>query len=145
MVKINTCRIHTSILTIQADLKCQSVKMSILDMIPFLTYPLVPGMLSVSTIAVVLGFSSASSPLRFLGLIPMIIYAIIANGGEDGGVNALQISIAIRSTTGMLMKYLDSALLSRCSYEAQGPTSAVGGQKPLPSPTDDPRRFKSST
>ena len=35
------------------------------------------------------------------------------------------------STSSMLMHYLDSALLSRWSYEAQGPTAPYGGQSIL--------------
>ena len=103
-----------------------------------LSYPPTASALSIGTIVLALGFTSPGSPLRTLGLIPMIgwvqlsIHAIRI-GDED--INVLHMSIFVGSTTNMLMQYLDSVLLSRWSYEAQGPTSALGGQKPLRTPS----------
>ena len=97
-------------------------------------YPPTASALSIGTIVLVLGFTPPGSPLRPLGLIPVIgcvqlsIHAIHI---EDRNIDALHMSIFVGSTTSMLMQYLDSVLLSRWSYEAQGPTSALGGQKPL--------------
>ena len=109
-----------------------------------LAYPLTPSVLSISTIVLALGFTPPGSPLRPLGLIPMIgcvqlsMHAIQVEGRN---INTLRMSIILGSTTGMLMQYLDSVLLSRWSYEAQGPTSGLGGQKPLrtPSSTSQPK------
>ena len=103
-----------------------------------LAYPPTPSALSIGTIVLALGFTTPGSPLRPLGLIPMIgcvQLAMHAIHMEDRNVNALHMSIFVGSTTGMLMQYLDSVLLSRWSYEAQGPTSALGGQKPLRTPS----------
>ena len=99
-----------------------------------LAYPPTASALSIGTIVLALGLTPPGSPFRPLGLIPMIgcvqlsMYAIHI---EDRNINALHLSIFVGSTTNMLMQYLDSVLLSRWSYEAQGPTSALGGQKPL--------------
>lgn len=59
---------------------------------------------------------------------------------EDRNINVLHMSIFVGSTMSMLMQYLDSVLLSRWSYEAQGPTSALGGQKPLRTPSSASQR-----
>ena len=100
----------------------------------FLAYPPFPSAVSIGIIVLVLGFTLPSSPLRPLGLIPMIgctQLAMLAIQEIDENINPLYMSIFVGSTTSMLMQYLDSVLLSRWSYEAQGPTSALGGQKPL--------------
>lgn len=113
----------------------------------FLTYPPIPSALSIGTIVLVLGFTLPSSPLRPLGLIPMIGCVQLATHAVqaiDGNINALYMSIFFGSTTSMLTQYIDSVLLSRWSYEAQGPTSALGGQKSLRTPNGVSQREKSS-
>ena len=50
---------------------------------------------------------------------------------KDDNTHQLYMSMLMVSTAGMVMQYLDSVLLSRWSYEAQGPTSALGGQTKL--------------
>lgn len=107
------------------------------QMVAFLTYSAIPSALSLGTIVLVLGFTTPSSPLRPLGLIPMIGCVQIATHAiktRDENINPLSMSLTIGSTTGMLIQYIDSVLLSRWSYEAQGPTSALGGQKSLRTP-----------
>ena len=99
-----------------------------------LAYPPIPSALSIGIIVLVLGFTLPSSPLRPLGLIPMIgcvHLAMHAIQTIDENINPLYMSIFVGSTTSMLTQYLDSVLLSRWSYDAQGPTSALGGQKSL--------------
>ena len=104
----------------------------------FFAYPPLPSAISIGIIVLVLGFTLPSSPLRPLGLIPMIgCVQLAAHAIQtlNENINPLYMSIFVGSTTSMLMQYLDSVLLSRWSYEAQGPTSALGGQKPLRTPS----------
>ena len=46
-------------------------------------------------------------------------------GGQD--INPLYMSLLMDSTASMMLQYLDSVLLSRWTYQAQGPDSALGG------------------
>ena len=112
-----------------------------------LAYPPIPSALSLGTIVLVLGFTLPSSPLRPLGLIPMIScvhLAMHAIQTMDETVNPFYMSIFVGSTTSMLTQYLDSVLLSGWSYEAQGPTSALGGQKSLQTPSSVSQRQRNS-
>ncbi|KAL6719423.1 hypothetical protein ACLMJK_003663 [Lecanora helva] len=104
--------------------------------------------LSISTFTLALAFTSSRSPLRFLGLIPMLSYVPLVIGSlqmQDDSLKPIYMSVFFGGTASMLMQYLDSALLSRWSYEAQGPTSAAGGQKSLRSPSDAFLRKQQST
>lgn len=76
-----------------------------------------------------------------IGCVQLAMHAIQT---KDGNINPLYMSIFVGSTTSMLMQYLDSVLLSQWSYEAQGPTSALGGQKPLQTPNDASQRKRYS-
>lgn len=112
-----------------------------------LAYPPAPSALSIGTIVIVLGLTTPSSFLRPLGLVRMagcVQLAMRANQTKDENNNAIHMSIFVGSTTSMLMQYLDSVLLSRWSYEARGPTSALGGQKPLRTPTSASQRKRNS-
>ena len=55
---------------------------------------------------------------------------------KDESTPPLYMSMLMGSTATMVMQYLDSVLLSRWTYEAQGPTSALGGQTSLRRPSD---------
>ena len=69
----------------------------------------------------------------------MISYVSLATtefGRKGGTMSPIYMSVFHGSTTSMLMQYLDAVLLSRWSYEAQGPTSGLGGQKPLRTAND---------
>ncbi|CAF9935285.1 MAG: hypothetical protein HETSPECPRED_009728 [Heterodermia speciosa] len=93
-----------------------------------------PLALSLSVYILTLGFTSRNSLLRPLGLIPMISCALLAMHtvrAADKSINPLYTSIFSGGCTGMVLQYLDSVMLSRWTYEAQGPTSALGGQKLL--------------
>ena len=99
-----------------------------------LSYPVIPFALSLSLYVLVLGFTSENSCLRALGLIPMLgcmQLALRIVRIKDDTTNPLYMSMLIGSTATMVMQYLDSVLLSRWSYEARGPTSALGGQTKL--------------
>ena len=99
-----------------------------------LSYPVIPFALSLSLCVLVLGFTSQNSPLRALGLIPMLgcmLLALRLAQMKDDTTNQLYMSMLMGSTATMVMQYLESVLLSRWSYEAQGPTSALGGQTKL--------------
>ena len=72
--------------------------------------------------------------LRALGLVPMLgcmQLALRIVRIKDDTTHQLYMSMLMGSTASMVMQYLDSVLLSRWSYEAQGPTSALGGQTKL--------------
>jgi len=102
-----------------------------------------PSALSIGTIVIVLGFTTPSSFLRPLGLVLMagcVQLAMRANQTTDENNNAIHMSIFVGSTTSMLMQYLDSVLLSRWLYVTRGPTSALGGQKILRTPTSASQR-----
>ena len=99
-----------------------------------LSSPVIPFALSLSICVLVLGFTSQNSPLRTLGLIPMLgcmQLALRIIRIKDDTTNQLYMSMLMGSTASMVMQYLDSVLLSRWTYEAQGPTSALGGQTKL--------------
>ena len=99
-----------------------------------LSYPVIPFALSLSLCVLVLGFTSQTSPFRALGLIPMlgcVQLALRIVRTKDDATHQLYMSMLMGSTVSMVMQYLDSVLLSRWSYEAQGPTSALGGQSNL--------------
>ena len=100
----------------------------------FLSYPVIPFALSLSICVLVLGFTSENSALRALGLIPMLgcmQLALRIVQIKNNTTNQLYMSMLMGSTVSMVIQYLDSVLLSRWSYEAQGPTSALGGQTEL--------------
>lgn len=103
-----------------------------------LSYPVIPFALSLSLCVLVLGFTSQNSPLRALGLVPMLgcmQLALRIVRMKDHTTHQLYMSMLMGSTASMVMQYLDSVLLSRWSYEAQGPTSALGGQTNLRTPS----------
>ncbi|KAL8920937.1 MAG: hypothetical protein Q9208_005963 [Pyrenodesmia sp. 3 TL-2023] len=69
-----------------------------------------------------------------LGLAPMLAYVYLALGTSQfhrDTTHQLYLSMLTGSTASMALQYLDSALLSRWTYTARGPTSALGGQKNL--------------
>ena len=106
--------------------------MPLLDTILF--HPATPFALSFSLCVLVLGFTSQKSPLRPLGLIPILgcmQLAMRTVRTKDETTHQLYMSMLMGSTASMAMQYLDSVLLSRWTYEAQGPTSALGGQRNL--------------
>ena len=99
-----------------------------------LSHPIIPFALSLSICVLVLGFMCENSPLRALGLIPMlgcVQLALRIVRTKDDTSYSLYMSMVMGSTVSLVMQYLDSVLLSRWSYEAQGPTSALGGQRNL--------------
>lgn len=99
-----------------------------------LSHPLTPFALSLSTCVLVLAFASQNSPFRALGLLPMlgsVQLALRTIGTKTEITHSLHMSIFMSSNISMILQYLDSVLLSRWTYEAQGPTSALGGQKNL--------------
>lgn len=95
------------------------------------SHPATPFALSLSICVLVLGFTSQKSPLRILGVLPMLgcmQLAVRTIGTQHAATHQLYMSMLMGSTASMELQYLDSALLSRWTYEAQGPTSALGGQ-----------------
>ncbi|KAL9007365.1 MAG: hypothetical protein Q9173_007343 [Seirophora scorigena] len=88
----------------------------------------------------VLGFTPSTSLLRTpLGLAPMLSYVYLAfhsSRAHHGTTSDLYLHSLTSYTATMALQYLDSALLSRWTYAAQGPTSGLGGQKCLRRETD---------
>ncbi|KAL8741836.1 MAG: hypothetical protein Q9184_008338 [Pyrenodesmia sp. 2 TL-2023] len=101
---------------------------------PLLSHPLTAFALSLTQCVLTLGFTSQDSPLRPLGLAPMLAYVYLAlrtSQTHRATTHQLYLSMLTGSTASMALQYLDSALLSRWTYTARGPTSALGGQKNL--------------
>ena len=104
-----------------------------------LSHPTTPFISSLGLFVLTLGFTSHNSPLRYLGFIPMLAcmqLALHTVQVKDESTQPLYMSMLMGSTATMVMQYLDSVLLSRWTYEAQGPTSALGGQANLRKPSD---------
>ena len=103
------------------------------------SHPTTPFISSLGLFVLTLGFTSQHSLLRYLGFIPMLAcmqLALHTARVKDESTQPLYMSILMNSTTTMVMQYLDSVLLSCWTYEAQGPTSALGGQTNLRKPSD---------
>ncbi|KAL8851921.1 MAG: hypothetical protein Q9221_003132 [Calogaya cf. arnoldii] len=101
---------------------------------PLLPNPLTAFILSLTQCVLVLGFTSRDSPLRTLGLAPILAYvylALHASRIHNDNTNQLYLNTLTGSTASIALQYLDSALLSRWAYTARGPTSGLGGQKSL--------------
>ena len=104
-----------------------------------LYHPTTPFIFSFGLGVLTLGFTSHNSPLRYLGFIPMLAciqLALRTVHARNESTHPLYMSMLLGSTVSMVMQYLDSVLLSRWSYEAQGPTSGLGGQVNLRKPDD---------
>ncbi|KAI4173844.1 MAG: hypothetical protein LQ348_006462, partial [Seirophora lacunosa] len=94
-----------------------------------LYHPLTAFVLSLTQCVFVLGFTPSTFLLRTpLGLAPILSYVYLAFHSSRSN---LYLNALISSTASMALQYLDSALLSRWTYAAQGPTSGLGGQKCL--------------
>ena len=108
-------------------------------MMIMLAYPTMPYALSIGTFILILGFTSQHSLLRPLGFIPMLgclqSALRIVQQQHHKDINTMCMSLLMAGTVCMVLQYLDAALLSRWTYETQGPTSAAGGQKHLRSAT----------
>ncbi|KAL8668717.1 MAG: hypothetical protein Q9168_006664 [Polycauliona sp. 1 TL-2023] len=109
---------------------------------PLLEQPPTPCVLSLIQYVLVLGFTSKSSPFRFLGAVPMLSYIFLALRNAEihhDTIPQLFLIMSMGGTATFAFQYLDSALLSRWTYSAQGPTSDRGGQKNLQSDPDTQR------
>ena len=77
-----------------------------------------------------LGFTAANSTIR-LAIFPLmtaiVCSTVSSNPNEISNSRSLSAAIC-GGTAGNILQYLDYALLSQWSYEAQGPTSAQSGQ-----------------
>lgn len=96
--------------------------------------PPIPCALSLLQHVLVLGFTTKSSPLRMLGIAPMLSFlylALRASEAHRDTTHQLFLIMSMGSTASIVFQYIDSALLSRWTYSARGPTSALGGQKNL--------------
>ena len=104
-----------------------------------LSHPTTPFISLLGLCVLTLGFTSHNSPLRYLGFIPMLAcmqLALRTLHVKNQNTHPFYINLLMSSTAVIVLQYLDSVLLSRWSYEAQGPTSGLGGQVNLRKPND---------
>ena len=88
--------------------------------------------LSLTTLTLVLGFTTSSSPLRLGGLPLMLASVYLATSASSAQYfhHPLYANILGGSATTLLSLYIDAVLLSAWTYAARGPTSSLGGQVP---------------
>ena len=86
------------------------------------TNPFMSNIVALAMVVSVVGFTTANSPIR-TAVFPILLLWTWA---------ALPYSRNLSATlVGQCLQYTDMALLSRWNYEADGPTSALGGQRNL--------------
>ena len=110
-----------------------------------LSHPTTPFISLLGLFVLTLGFTSHNSPLRYLGFIPVLAcmqLALRTVHVKNQSTHLFYINLLMSSTVAIMLQYLDSVLLSRWSYEAQGPTSALGGQVNLRKPNDSQQHGK---
>ena len=82
----------------------------------------------------ILGFTSPSSPVRFVGLaaLPVLLHwTLLAIESPFNPLSPIASCFVGGATGGLALRYLDCILLSRWSIELEGPTSPAGGLKPV--------------
>ena len=101
--------------------------------IPLLGHPFTALALSLAQFVLVLGFTAPSSPIRLLGMGPMLSYVYLCLHATETHrhIHLMYRTVMVSGTGILAFQYLDAALLSRWAYSARGPTSALGGQKSL--------------
>ncbi|KAI4106141.1 MAG: hypothetical protein LQ339_003138 [Xanthoria mediterranea] len=101
--------------------------------IPLLGHPFTALALSLAQFVLVLGFTAPSSPIRLLGMGPMLGYVYLCLHATETHrhIHSMYRTVMVSGTGILAFQYLDAALLSRWAYSARGPTSALGGQKSL--------------
>ena len=94
--------------------------------------PIISNLITLATVASVLGFTSANSLIRTAVFPILLLWTWAALPHSRNGVNRnIWASFLASNLLGQCLQYADMALLSRWSYEADGPTSALGGQRNL--------------
>ena len=94
--------------------------------------PIVSNIVTLATVASVLGFTSANSLVRTAVFPMLLLWTWAALPHSRNGVSrSIYASFLASNLLGQCLQYADMALLSRWSYEADGPTSAFGGQRNL--------------
>ena len=112
------------------------------------SHPTAPFAASLSLCVLTLGFTSKNSPLRSFGIVPVLGCLFLAwrtAHATQNNTHQFYMSFLIGSTSSIAQQYLDSVLLSCWTYEARGPTSGLGGQRALRTPSDASRKSRSST
>lgn len=92
--------------------------------------PVMALILSFTTFTLILGLTSSQSLLRPAFLPLMLIY-IYVGSFHYPFVHPLYASLIGGSVFGGALHYIDHVLLSRWTFSARGPTSALGGQLPV--------------
>ena len=81
--------------------------------------------------ALILGFTSSNSALRVVGLIPMIYCAYVQTPYIIHLLYPLYRGFLGNAVFVLVMQYIDTVLLHRWTFAARGPTSSIGGLKPV--------------
>lgn len=87
--------------------------------------------LQVTATAVVVGFASQRSLLRAAALAPMVIFTCYQFSSLERIQNPVGRAFLGAASVFLVILYFDAALLSRWTFDAQGPTSSLGGQSPV--------------
>lgn len=94
--------------------------------------PIISNIVTLATVASVLGFTSANSLFRTAVFPILLLWTGAALPHSRNGVSRnIWASFLASNLLGQCLQYADMALLSRWSYEADGPTSALGGLRNL--------------
>ena len=105
--------------------------MHILDS-PLVVNPIISNIFALATVGTVLGFTSANSLVRTAVFPILLLWTWAALPHSRNGVSRnIWASFLASNLLGQCLQYADMALLSRWSYETDGPTSALGGQRNL--------------
>ena len=103
-----------------------------------ISHPTTPFAASLTLCVLTLGFTSQNSPLRSFGIVPVLGCLFLswrAGRTNQNDIHQFYMSFLTGSTSSMVLQYLDSVLLSCWTYEAQGPTSGLGGQTAIRTPS----------
>ncbi|KAL8789658.1 MAG: hypothetical protein Q9195_006711 [Heterodermia aff. obscurata] len=94
--------------------------------------PIISNIVTLATVASVLSFTSANSRVRTAVFPILLLWTWAALPHSRNGVSRnVWASFLASNLLGQCLQYADMALLSRWSYEADGPTSTLGGQRNL--------------
>lgn len=98
-----------------------------------LTYPLTPFGLCILISTSIIGFTPRTSLFRPAGILPELYCILLTlKYVKETPLDSIFLSILAQGGTPLIfLTYIDTALLSKWTFEAQGPTSSLGGQTVL--------------
>ena len=101
----------------------------------FLLHPAIPFILTTALLVLTLGFTKARSTYR-PALLPLLAILVIYSSRTTDRASSPQTNPMIScllggATGGLVLHFIDHALLSAWGFEEQGPTSSAGGLRPI--------------